>query len=159
MGDCGAFGYISEETPPYTTDEILDYYTKFGFNYGVSIDHLIVTATEEQKQFRYELTIHNAEEFLREHRARGLPWEPIGAVQGWDPASYAEAARQYVAMGYKYIGLGGLVRTSTKEVLRVLDPPAAPDRRDRIIALPRPRGRPGTGSRHVGAGCPRQNAL
>lgn len=35
--------------------------------------------------------------------------------------SYAEAARQYVAMGYRYIGLGGLVRTSTPEILRILE--------------------------------------
>jgi hypothetical protein len=121
MGDCGAFGYIMDETPPYTTGEILDYYTRLDFDYGVSIDHLIVKATEEQKQSRYELTINNAEEFLREHKKRGLQWTPIGAVQGWDAQSYTEAARQYVAMGYKYIALGGLVRTSTAEILRVLD--------------------------------------
>lgn len=121
MGDCGAFGYIGEEAPPYTTPEILDYYTRLGFDYGVSVDHLIVTATEAQKQFRYDLTIHNAEEFLTEHRKANLPWEPIGAVQGWDPQSYAEAARQCVAMGYRYIALGGLVRTSTPEILRVLE--------------------------------------
>jgi hypothetical protein len=121
MGDCGAFGYIMEEKPPYTTSEILDYYTRLGFNYGVSLDHLIVTATEEQKQTRYELTIHNAEEFLREHRKAGLQWEPIGAVQGWGPQSYAAAAKKYVQMGYKYIGLGGLVRSSTKDILKMLE--------------------------------------
>ena len=121
MGDCGAFGYIMDEVPPYTTAEMLEYYTRLGFNYGVSLDHLIVKATEQQKQFRYDLTIHNAEEFLVEHRKLRLDWEPIGAVQGWDPNSYAEAARKYVAMGYKYIGLGGLVRSSTKEVLRLLE--------------------------------------
>lgn len=129
MGDCGAFGYIGEEVPPYTTDEILDYYTRLDFDYGVSIDHLIVTATGEQRDFRYELTINNAEEFLKEHKKQGLPWTPIGAVQGWDPASYAKAAKQYVDMGYKYIGLGGLVRTSTKEVLQILQEvhPVVPD--------------------------------
>ncbi|MDS4019674.1 MAG: tRNA-guanine transglycosylase DpdA [Candidatus Competibacter sp.] len=121
MGDCGAFGYIMEDKPPYTTAEILDYYTRLDFDYGVSIDHLIVTATEHQKRERYQLTIHNAEEFLVEHRKRGLAWTPIGAVQGWDARSYAEAARQYVAMGYPYIALGGLVRTSTVEILRVLE--------------------------------------
>lgn len=120
MGDCGAFGYIKEQKPPYTTAEILDYYTRLDFDYGVSIDHLIVRGTEQQKQFRYDLTIHNAEEFLREHRQCGLSWVPIGAVQGWDPQSYADAARQCVAMGYDYIGLGGLVRTSTPDVLRIL---------------------------------------
>lgn len=121
MGDCGAFDYIKEDEPPYTTDEILDYYTRLGFDYGVSVDHLIVKATEEQKKFRYELTISNAEEFLREHETRDLPWTPIGSVQGWDAQSYAEAARQYVAMGYEYIALGGLVRTQTQEILRILD--------------------------------------
>jgi hypothetical protein len=121
MGDCGAFGYIMDENPPYTTDEILDYYTRLDFDYGVSVDHLIVSATEAQKQHRYQLTIHNAEDFLREHRQRGLSWTPIGAVQGWDPKSYANAARQYVAMGYDYIALGGLVRSSTAEILRVLE--------------------------------------
>jgi hypothetical protein len=121
MGDCGAFGYILEDKPPYTTDEILDYYTRLDFDYGVSIDHLIVSATESQKQERYQLTIHNAEEFLVEHRKRGLLWTPIGAVQGWDPKSYAEAARRYVAMGYQYIGLGGLVRSPTTQILQILE--------------------------------------
>jgi hypothetical protein len=120
MGDCGAFDYIMSETPPYTTADVLHYYTRLGFDFGVSVDHLIVKATEHAKDFRYGLTIHNAEEFLREHRATGLPWTPIGAVQGWSPESYAEAARQYAAMGYDYIGLGGLVRTSTAELFRVV---------------------------------------
>jgi len=120
MGDCGAFDYIMEETPPYSTEDVLDYYTRLGFDLGVNVDHLIVSATEDQKQFRYDLTIHNAEEFLKEHRKAKLRWEPIGAVQGWDPQSYARAAAQYVKMGYKYIGLGGLVRSSTKDIVEIL---------------------------------------
>jgi hypothetical protein len=120
MGDCGAFGYIKEEIPPYTTAEILDYYTRLDFDFGVSIDHLIVSATESERKHRYELTISNAADFLHDHRKAGLSWTPIGAVQGWDAKSYAAAAAQYVAMGYQYIGLGGLVRTTTREVLEVL---------------------------------------
>jgi Queuine tRNA-ribosyltransferase len=120
MGDCGAFGYIHEKVPPYATEEILDYYTRLDFDYGVSIDHLIVTATESEKKTRYELTIDNAAEFLKKHRKAKLPWTPIGAVQGWDPKSYAVAAKKCVAMGYEYIGLGGLVRSSTKDILEVL---------------------------------------
>ena len=120
MGDCGAFDYIMEETPPYTTEDVLDYYTRLDFDLGISVDHLIVSATEAQKQFRYDLTINNAEDFLKQHRKAGLKWEPIGAVQGWDPASYARAAEQYVKMGYKYIALGGLVRTTSREILEVV---------------------------------------
>ncbi len=117
MGDCGAFDYIEHDEPPYTTDDVVDYYTRLDFDFGVSVDHLVVPAFEAQKQFRYDLTIHNAEEFLKEHRKMGLNWEPIGAVQGWDIKRYVEAAKKYVAMGYRYIALGGLVRSQTPEIL------------------------------------------
>ena len=63
MGDCGAFGYIKRKVPPYTTEEILDYYTRLDFEFGVSIRSLIVTATESEKKARYDLTIENASEF------------------------------------------------------------------------------------------------
>jgi len=121
MGDCGAFDYIMEEIPPYNTDDLLNYYTRLGFNYGVSADHLIVKATMDQYKFRYDLTIHNAEEFLMEHQKRNLTWTPVGAVQGWDPTSYAKAAERYVKMGYTYLGLGGLVRSTTKDILFIVD--------------------------------------
>ena len=38
--------YIKETAPPYTTADVLEYYTRLGFDYGVSLDHLIVKATE-----------------------------------------------------------------------------------------------------------------
>lgn len=122
MGDCGAFGYIDAPEPPaeYRTAVLLDYYTRLDFDLGVSTDHLIVPSKEAEKRFRYDLTIQNAEDFLREHQKRGLTWEPIGAVQGWDADSYAEAARKYVQMGYQYIALGGLVRCNTSEILRTV---------------------------------------
>jgi queuine/archaeosine tRNA-ribosyltransferase len=120
MGDCGAFSYLKQRVPPYTTEKVIEYYTRLGFDYGVSVDHLIVTATEQQKKFRYELTIHNAEVFLKQHRKAGLKWEPIGAVQGWDPKSYATAAAQYIKMGYRYLALGGLVRSSSTEICAIL---------------------------------------
>lgn len=121
MGDCGAFDYIDQKEPPYTTEDVLDYYTRLDFDYGVSVDHLIVPAFYEDKQFRYDLTINNAAEFLKQHRQLGLKWEPIGAVQGWDPASYASAAQQYAKMGYRYLALGGLVRAQTPEILAIIE--------------------------------------
>lgn len=118
MGDCGAFGYKDDPHPRYTTGEMLDYYTNLGFNFGVSVDHLILN--DKQKD-RYQLTINNAVEFLSEHKKRGLPWTPIGAVQGYDVQSYARAAEQYVQMGYQYIALGGLVRSKTTDVLKIAE--------------------------------------
>src|SRR5258708_19474548 len=102
------------------TEEILDYYIRLDLDYGVSIDHVSVTDTESEKKARYELTIDNAAEFLKKHRKAKLPWTPIGAVQGWDAKSYVDAARKNVAMGYEYIGLGGLVRTSTRGIIELL---------------------------------------
>lgn len=120
MGDCGAFDYIEQAEPPYSTDDVLDYYTRLDFDFGVSVDHLCVKAFEDQKEHRYQLTIHNAEEFLKAHSSQDLAWTPIGAVQGWDAQTYADAAKQYVKMGYRYIALGALVRKQTPEILRIL---------------------------------------
>ncbi len=120
MGDCGAFGYINESVPPYTTSEILDYYTRLDFDSGVSIDHFAI-GEEADRLRRYQLTIANADDFLVEHKKLGLAWNPIGAVQGWDEASFSKAAQQYVAMGYKYIALGAMVRRRTPEILSIVE--------------------------------------
>ena len=43
MGDCGAFSYVAEQTPPFTVDgghRLLR--RAAGFDYGVSVDHVIL---------------------------------------------------------------------------------------------------------------------
>jgi hypothetical protein len=121
MGDCGAFSYINQPKPPYTTDNVLDYYTDHGFNFGISVDHLVIGADSEQERMRrYELTLQNAAAFLRGHQERGLQWEPIAGVQGYDAPSYASAAAECVDMGYDYVAIGGLVRSRTEEIVAVL---------------------------------------
>jgi hypothetical protein len=42
MGDCGAFAYVKEEEPPFTVDEVIDFYEDAGFDLGVSVDHVIL---------------------------------------------------------------------------------------------------------------------
>ncbi len=121
LGDCGAFGYIDEKVPPYSVEDVCDYYTACGFDLGVSVDHLIPTADHPDRELRYRITLENARAFLREHRRRDLPWIPVGAVQGWDPESYAQAAHETARMGYRLLALGGLVRASTAEILAILD--------------------------------------
>ncbi|MCY6493399.1 tRNA-guanine transglycosylase DpdA [Leptolyngbya sp. GGD] len=122
MGDCGAFSYIKEDVPPYNTDEILDYYERLNFDFGVSIDHLIVGpfATVGVRDWRYELTLKNAAEFLTKHRERGYQFTPIGVAQGWSPESYASAVQELIKMGYDYIALGGLARAQNHEILPIL---------------------------------------
>ncbi len=122
MGDCGAFSYLQEDKPPYTTEEILDYYENHGFDYGVSIDRLIVGpfAAEGKREFRYDLTLKNAEDFIKQHKNRGCSFTPIGAVQGWSPESYRNAVKDMIGMGYDYIGLGGLARAKSEEIITIL---------------------------------------
>lgn len=134
MGDCGAFGYKSLPEPPLTSEDVLTYYRELGFDYGVSVDHLVFAGRDlAEQEVRYRITRENARTFLQLVAERGMPasFKPVGAAQGWAsrPESYAEAARALVQMGYRYIALGGLVRARTDELLRVLDAvaPAVPD--------------------------------
>ncbi|MEA5547656.1 tRNA-guanine transglycosylase DpdA, partial [Limnoraphis robusta CCNP1324] len=123
MGDCGAFSYVTEDVPPFETSEILNYYHDFGFDYGVSVDHLIVGPFAERgiRERRFDITLRNAEEFLRLYN--GEPkyrFHPIGVIQGWDPDSYGRMAQLVLEMGYSYVAIGGLARASTRAILDVL---------------------------------------
>src|SRR4051794_32847780 len=42
LGDCGAFSYVAEKEPPYTVDEVIDFYDGCGFDLGISVDHVIL---------------------------------------------------------------------------------------------------------------------
>ena len=141
LGDCGAFGYLRERTPPYESGELLRYYERNGFDYGVSVDHIIVPEVADQREERYDLTLRNAEEFLRLHREGRYRFTPIGAVQGWDAASYAAAARALVGLGYGYLALGGLARSNTRTVREVVTAVAGavpPGTRLHVFGVARP---------------------
>jgi len=120
LGDCGAFSYWQQNEPPYRTDDVLAYYQDLGFDLGVSVDHLIFAEIDAERERRWDITINNAEAFLKQHRSGGYTFTPVGVAQGWDPSSYQRAARALVRMGYTHIAVGGLVRSRTEDVLRVL---------------------------------------
>jgi hypothetical protein len=133
MGDCGAFTYVKEEYPPYSVEEVIDFYECCGFDYGVSVDHVILGYQSEGAPLlpgmqpeiddwakRQKITLELAGKFLAEHRRRKSRFIPVGVVQGWNPSSYASATRDLVAMGYDHIALGGLVPCKTYEILEVL---------------------------------------
>jgi hypothetical protein len=114
MGDCGAWGYIEEEEPPFKTPDVLNYYVKSGFNYGTSIDHLVVPQFKEQNEKRWTTTLENAREMFELWESKDKYAESlriIGMAQGWDVDSYRRSVRELLNIGYDYIGLGGLART------------------------------------------------
>lgn len=133
MGDCGAFTYVRESVPPYTVDEVLQFYDECRFDFGISVDHVILTyqprfdelalipdAIPTELQRRQEITLELAEEFLAKHRAMKLYFKPIGVAQGWSPRSYSHAVQALQKIGYTYIALGGMVPLKTKEILACL---------------------------------------
>jgi hypothetical protein len=122
FGDCGAFSYVDEEVPPYHTPEILEYYQSLGFDYGVSIDHLIFAGMPpEVKSSRYNLTRRNAAEFIEAHRAGSYTFTPVGVAQGWSPETYRDSVAELLDMGYQYIALGGLARSQSKEIFAIME--------------------------------------
>src|SRR5687767_2469435 len=47
MGDCGAFSYVKEAKPPFSVDEVIDFYEGCGFDLGISVDHVILAFDSE----------------------------------------------------------------------------------------------------------------
>lgn len=129
MGDCGAFAYVEHESPAYRPEEVVDFYTDAEFTHGVSPDHIIFDfdtsnpppdAVSDAIRKRYDITQDNAREFLKLTRQEGMPFEPMGAVQGWSPKSMAQAAKSLEKMGYRYLAIGGLVPLKVDAIHLVL---------------------------------------
>ncbi|WP_156756542.1 tRNA-guanine transglycosylase DpdA [Actinokineospora pegani] len=128
LGDCGAFNYIDEEYPPYTVNEVLDFYEECQFNAGVSIDHVIFgflplagdADVDPAWVKRRHISLDLAEKYIAEVRDRRIDLEPVGAAQGWSPASYADSVERLQQMGYRRIALGGMVPLKTPEILQCL---------------------------------------
>lgn len=131
LGDCGAFTYVREKVPPYSVDEVLQFYTACDFDLGISVDHVIL---DFQPRFdalppedipadlreRQRITVELAAEFWTRCRTSKLRLQPLGVAQGWSPRSYASAVTALEKIGYRYIAVGGLVPLKTTEILTTL---------------------------------------
>ncbi len=144
LGDCGAFSYVREEKPPFSVDDVVEFYDECGFDHGVSVDHVILAYLPDaddslpgmepeiiaEHRRRQKLTVQLAEDFWELHRKQGCRFTPLGVAQGWSPASYADAVEQVQKIGYKRIALGGMVPLKTAEILASLEAAAAVRRPD-----------------------------
>lgn len=158
MGDCGAFSYVSQKSPPpdYSPKNVARAYAELGVDYGFSVDHLAVpfvkrkrkgggfelrALSKKERQDRVDLSVTNARKFLREWERKEYPFTPIGVVQGIDPASYADSAQRLVKYGYDYLALGGLVQHPTAEILKIVHAvrAVAPDVRLHLLGVLRPK--------------------
>ena len=125
FGDCGAFTYHKEETPPYTPEETAAFYDDGGFTHGCSVDHIIFDFDEAlvgmeggaaEAHRRFDITLENAAAFLSVTRHMSNRFTPLGVIQGWSPGSMAESARRLCAMGYDYLALGGTVPLKASQI-------------------------------------------
>jgi hypothetical protein len=129
MGDCGSFSFVQDHEPPFSIDSLVDFYTDCQFDYGISLDHVILgfrgpdSKGETPKDWirRYDLTISLAEQFHDRCTENNVSFVPIGAVQGWDTVSYTKSFSALQKIGYKYIALGGLVPLNNQDVLSILE--------------------------------------
>lgn len=133
MGDNGAFTYVNEEEPPVSVEEVISFYEECQFDYGFSVDHMILHYDEDldiprtRKEVpedwarRQKITFELGRAFFKECRKQAVGFKPIGVAQGWSPKSYARAVRTMQKIGYDYIALGGMVPLKTEEVIRCLE--------------------------------------
>ncbi len=130
MGDCGAFSYVQEKTPPVTVDEVIDFYEACGVDFGVSVDHIILAFQPDDiagnenvsKEWveRQKITLELADQFIQRHKSRGCKFIPVGVAQGWNPKSYSDCVAKLQKMGYSTIGMGGMVKLKSHEIVSVL---------------------------------------
>jgi hypothetical protein len=129
FGDCGAFTYVNEDKPPYTPENMIEFYEDGGFSHGCSVDHIIFDFDREltgmaggsaDAKYRFDITLENAATFIRESQHLSKRFTPLGVVQGWSPDSMAEAAIRLVRMGYRYLALGGMVPLKSEDIRRCL---------------------------------------
>lgn len=130
MGDCGAFSYASQPTPPFGPDEVIDFYEGCDFDQGIAIDHVIFGyragvdvngGAEETWVERQELNFKLAETFLERWRERSCRFEPLGVAHGWSPRSYADSVARLQKIGYSRIALGGMVPLKTMQIVDCLE--------------------------------------
>ena len=125
---------MKEESPPITTDEVIEFYERCGFDFGISVDHVILgfesggttnlpgldNVPAEWRQ-RQDITLEMANEFFCQCRFRSTGFTPLGVAQGWSPESYAFAVAKLQKMGYRRIALGGMVPLKTPSILQCLE--------------------------------------
>lgn len=149
MGDCGAFSYWKEPTPPYEVDDVVGFYNGCGFDYGISVDHIIFDNEPDVSPDdprlgkwleRQEITLDLAADFWRRCLARDVDFTPVGVAQGWSPSSYTQAVMALQQMGYRRIAIGGMALAKTYKIidtLRAVDDIRGPDTQLHLLGISR----------------------
>ena len=130
FGDCGAFSYVNEDEPSISVEQAVALYDTYDFDFGASVDHIPVPKISKdgqpvelsarERQDRVNTTRANAERFYESARKRQARFNPVGVVQGLNAQQYAQSVRDYHAMGYRHIAIGGLVPLRDGAVTQII---------------------------------------
>lgn len=135
IGDCGAFSYKDADEPPISPIQAAKLYDDYAFDYGASVDHMVVdeiitinekgekgkhTLTDEEKAHRVEITIENARVFLEEIRRKKYKFTPLGSIQARDAKEYADTFDSFIQMGYRQVALGSLIPKDDETIRNII---------------------------------------
>lgn len=131
MGDCGAFDYVNEIVPPFTIDELIEFYERGGFHCGISLDHIVFPyakdedalrnmpyADKRESERRIKITLDNAEIFLE--KSKGKSFVPYGVAHGFSKESFITSVKKLEELGYTHITIGGMIKSKTPDLLDLL---------------------------------------
>lgn len=121
FGDCGAFSYVHESEPTIAVEQAVSLYELHEFDLGASVDHIPAPfLSPEEQERRVMLTRENARAFIAVHRHLRCRFTPVGVIQGTSAESYASQLLDYVEMGYRHIGIGGLVFRTDAQIEEIV---------------------------------------
>jgi hypothetical protein len=118
--------YVEEYEPSLRSQEKPRQFTATDFDGDVDAvlerleDDPRAVYRQDDKQFRYDLTLNNAAEMWDLYQAGDYPFRLMVAIQGWTVDSYAAAAEEVLEMGYDYLGIGGVAGSPVHEVRKIV---------------------------------------
>ena len=116
--------YVDEYEPTIRTDSDTGVEPFIAQDFQGNIDTVLARLAEDPRavyrkndaEFRYDLTLRNAQEMYDLYQRRDYPFRLMVAIQGWGPASYSKAAEKVLDIGYDYLGIGGVAGSPTHGV-------------------------------------------
>ncbi len=118
--------YVGEYEPSIRIQDSPSQFTAADFE--GSVDAVLESLTDDpravyrqdDKQFRYDLTLANAAEMFDLYQAGDYSFRLMVAIQGWTGESYAAAADEVLDIGYDYLGIGGVAGSPVHEVRKIV---------------------------------------
>jgi hypothetical protein len=114
--------YVSEYEPQICTDEHVSEFDPefFEKNSSQVIEDLKqdprAVYRKDDMEFRYELTLRNAEDMWELYNEGNYSFRLMSAIQGWNSSSYVRAVKKVLDVGYSYIGIGGVAGSHENDV-------------------------------------------